>query len=167
MGRKFQKLPMGESINSFPAVAAHVTAFARVKMMELMEFIGRENIYYTDTDSLFVNRVGYDKCKDTLIGKELGMLKLEKQSSNVTIFNPKDYIFEDDIKIKGIRKNAEKLADNKYKQVQFTSWQTHLKKGESGFIDIIDITKTLDRTYKKGIVKDNGWISPFRVNTEY
>ena len=167
MGRKFKKLPPGESNNSFPAVAAHVTAFARMKMMELMEFIGRENIYYTDTDSLFVNKTGFEKCKETLIGQDLGLLKLEKQSSNVTIFNPKDYIFADDVKIKGIRKNAEKLAENKYKQVQFTSWQTHLKKGETGFVDIVDITKTLDRTYKKGIVKDNGWISPFRINLEY
>ena len=164
MGRRFKRLPTGESMNSFPAIAAHVCGYARVKMWDLMEYIGRENIFYTDTDSIFTNKKGYDLACKGLIGSDIGLLKLEQISNQVSIYNPKDYRFGDDRKIKGIKKSAIKIDDNKYSQIQFTSWNRHRNRGESGFIDIMNITKEISTTYKKGIVTPSGWIKPFILN---
>ncbi len=50
----------GESQDSHPAIAAHVTGYARMLLWRYMLKAGRENIFYNDTDSLWVNKLGYD-----------------------------------------------------------------------------------------------------------
>ncbi|MFQ6006779.1 MAG: DNA polymerase, partial [Woeseia sp.] len=51
----------GESRESFPAIAAHVTAYARQKLYAAIRQAGRRNCLYCDTDSLVVNRTGYSR----------------------------------------------------------------------------------------------------------
>jgi hypothetical protein len=62
-------------VKSNVAIAAAVTSYARIEMMKLKMLLLKLGIklYYTDTDSFFVDK----ELPDYLIGKELGQLKDE------------------------------------------------------------------------------------------
>ena len=56
-------------------IAAAVTAYARIYMANLKLNLLKQgiSIYYTDTDSIFINK----PLNDELIGPDLGLMKLE------------------------------------------------------------------------------------------
>lgn len=96
-GHVWKKNELGEreeSVNSFPAVAAHVTSYARMLLWEAIETAGIENVYYCDTDSIMCNETGYNRLKAAgfLHDSELGKLKLEKIGT-LHLYGCKDYRF--------------------------------------------------------------------------
>lgn len=101
-----------EAYNSFPAVASHVTAYARMMLWKYMETAGIENVYYCDTDSLLMNDVGYaNLMKAELINDQiLGKLKLEKEG-RLTLYGCKDYTFNEVVSSLNI-KRKNKLNPN-------------------------------------------------------
>jgi len=83
------------------AIAAFVTAYARIHMHRLMRHAGHE-LYYTDTDSLFTS-------KKFKTGTGLGKLKLEGEYSEAIFLLPKTYAAGTKIVMKGFEKK--KLKD--------------------------------------------------------
>lgn len=152
----------GESRNSFPAIAAHVTAYGRAYMLELFQKVGWDNVYYTDTDSLITNEEGYQILKGLIHPTELGRLALENTSVDTTIWAPKDYRFGDVVRHKGVRKNATRVRIRTWSQAKFISWDYLLSKGDDGYIPIQTVEKTLHRVYKKGVVDEQGRVRPLR-----
>lgn len=75
------------------ALAGAVTAYSRILLSSYIEICGREHIYYSDTDSLVVDKIGYDRLKDYIDDKELGKLKCEFIFNSGTIRAPKNYTF--------------------------------------------------------------------------
>ena len=59
-------------VKSNVSIASAITSYARIKMMQY-KVINDINIYYTDTDSIFVDK----QLPINLIGKELGLMKDE------------------------------------------------------------------------------------------
>ena len=149
--------------HSFPAISSHVAAYGRMKLWSYMKLAGLENVFYVDTDSLFVNDNGYDKLKAFISDTELGKLKLDKTADNLTIFGAKDYIFGDLIKRKGIRKEAIPLGHGKFTQKRFYKFRSLLKQGCLDAPIVEDITKTLKRRYDKGIVHKDGTVTPLQL----
>lgn len=84
---------IGEANESMPAITATINSLARVRLWDLMLTAGQYNVYYYDTDSLWVNRRGYDsllsagKVHDT----ELGRMRLVDTHAVVTFYNQKRY----------------------------------------------------------------------------
>jgi len=156
----------GESENSFPAIAAHVTAYGRIMLWKLMQQAGRENVYYCDTDSLVVSEAGYINLENHLDGNKLGRLKLEDQADNAIFWGPKDYRFGEIQKHKGIKKKARQLAIDRWEQEKFVSWDYLVSQGHDGYIPIETIQKTLHRVYKKGITTTSGWVLPIPVTVD-
>lgn len=160
---KVQRLSRdSESHESFPAIAGHVTAYGRMLMWELIAKAGAKNVLYMDTDSLIVSAAGYRRLVADVDANRLGALKLEKRADRATFYGPKDYVFGAEVRHKGVRQNAEQIADNIWRQVQFHSWDWHLQETEDGIIYIDTITKQLKREYKKGDVGATGTVTPFR-----
>lgn len=150
-----------ESYNSFPAVAAHVTAYARIYLFNLMRQAGLENVYYTDTDSLIVNDTGYQRLKHMIDSKELGKLKLEEENSILEIRGPKDYTFGSKTKIKGIRIDAVKIGEGVYEQEKWCGFATRIRKGLLNTYIVEKQKKTLRREYTKGRVREGGRVIPW------
>jgi hypothetical protein len=69
-------------------IPAYVTAYARVHMHKLMVECGYENIYYTDTDSIFTTI-------ELPTGDGLGELKLEYECNESVFLMPKTYSIDD------------------------------------------------------------------------
>ena len=152
-----------EGKDSMPIVSAHVTAYARMRLLALINKAGRANVHYVDTDSLFVNTDGFDRLQDELHESRLGALKLEGTGA-LEIHGPKDYRFGDGAPtIKGIRKDAVPLGGGKYRQSQFRSWNQGMRLGITGEVLITPVTKTLHRAFKQGTVRPDGVVEPFVV----
>lgn len=90
-----------------PIIASEITANARLHNFYIQTAMGFYHIFYTDTDSFFIDR-------DWTESQELGKLKLEKKGMFV-IRDAKDYYYKDDkgaifATQKGISKNAKRLT---------------------------------------------------------
>lgn len=156
-----RKVNPGEAYNSFPAIAAHVTAYARVYLWSLVEIAGVEHVYYIDTDSLFVDETGYYNLNAYLDDAELGLLKLEKTGDYIEVRAPKDYTFGKDVKHKGIRKNAEQVDVNRFVQDKWLGFASRLRLGNLDTYYVVKQEKSLSWRYTKGIVGKEGWVKPF------
>jgi hypothetical protein len=150
-----------EGRDSHPAIAAHVTAYARVMLWNILERAGRENVYYCDTDCVVVNAEGRDRLNAMIDPDALGMLKVEGEYEEIELRGPKDYRLGDSVKIKGVKKNALWLAPNIAQQEQWSSLKGWLNKGSTGGPTTTTIQKELKRIYKKGTVSKNGTVQPF------
>jgi len=157
----------GESFNSHPAIACHVTAYARMMLWQLICTAGIDNVYYCDTDSLVVNRKAHQALSSLYLGDDLGELKLVKRFKCMVIYGPKDYEFGNLVKIKGVSKKAKKLDESQYRQEMFSRFRGMLREGDLDTMKVTQVTKYLHRIYKKGTVLPDGKIEPFKVTGDF
>ena len=151
--------------DSSPIIASAVTSYARMYLFELIKTAGLSEVFYCDTDSLFVSEIGYNnlKTKGLISPTELGKLKHE-DTGNMEIFGAKNYSFNDETKLKGIKKDARLISPNKYIQSQFITKNLKYRKGiQDGMILVQPIIKQISMNYDKGMVK-NGTIFPLEFN---
>lgn len=151
-----------ESRDSHPAIASHVTAHARMRMWSVYQTAGLENCYYTDTDCVVVNAIGYERLTDMLDETRLGLLKLERTINRVVIYGPKDYQFDDDVVIKGVKHDARWLKHNRVEQEQWSGLKGLIAKGDLTAPTTKTIIKNLKREYTKGIVQPDGFVLPYK-----
>ena len=151
----------GECFDSFPAIAAHVTAYGRMYLWRLIQQAGRENCFYCDTDSLIVNEVGLCSLQNKIDKLLLGGLKEENRTGYVQLRGLKDYSFGVKDVIKGVRKTAKRVNSSTYTQEQWCSFRGLLRCAQANTYTIKTITKHLNREYTKGIVNLGGKVTPF------
>jgi DNA polymerase type B, organellar and viral len=154
-----------ESAESCPAIAAEITANARMLLWRLMQQAGRENVYYCDTDSLLVNRAGYERLSAELQPEEMGKLAVEHTCQDIEIWGPKDYRFGTKERHKGVRKNAVWLDAQTVEQVQWSSLTGLLRLGDLSGPRRRKIVKHLSRDYTKGVKDETNWITPLRIDS--
>lgn len=161
IGHKVQRQELeGESRESIPAIAAYVTSYARVELLQMILEAGVENVHYVDTDSLFVTQLGYDRLNHRIDPQRLGCLKLVGKYQQVTIHGLKDYVIEGHVKQKGRRKDARQLTPETIEQTQWQSLRGALHVGHVGGPVTMRVRKTFSRAYSKGIVSSDGAVSP-------
>ncbi len=151
-----------ESRESFPAIAGHITSAARVLLAGYISQAQPENTIYVDTDSLFVNDRGARNLHGRISESELGWLKEEWKSDNVTIYGAKDYQRGSVLKRKGVKKNAETLDESTIRQDQFRGFKGMIQDGDLDHMEIRKVTKHLTRVYSKGEVDLQGRVHPLR-----
>lgn len=91
------KVKLDKSFNNV-AIAAWVTALARIKLHKAIASAGIGNVYYCDTDSVFTS-------KELPTGKQLGDLKEEYVAKDAVFLLPKTYIINQGIDEKGKKFN--------------------------------------------------------------
>ena len=149
-----------EGYNSFPAIAAHVTAYARRKLWEYMKLAGIKNVLYLDTDSIFVNREGYENLKGFIAPDVLGLLKPERVFSKLTLYNLKDYEGDGIVKMKGVPRSAKRISEEQFQFDLFPHFGTLVRKGAVSKYYNIKTIKSLKRMYQKGWVLKDGTVVP-------
>ena len=160
LGEIFELVGYEESFNSFPAIAAHVAADARLYLWQLMKQAGEGNYFYCDTDSLIVNEAGLCNLQNRIDAVALGGLKIEESVNHLTIKGLKDYLTETKTVIKGISKNAVQLKDGVYQQEQWPSFRGTLRDKQTDSYTVKKVVKVLSRKYTKGHVNPDGVIVP-------
>ncbi len=149
-----------EGLNSMPAIAAHVTDYARIYLWYIMEKAGMKNCYYMDTDSIIVNRRGYKRLQDDLDADILGMIKVEEVTESMEIRGAKNYTFAGVDKIKGVKTSARKIGDKTYEYTRFPTPYAELRNRLPEDYRIETVSKTLSGRYDKGIVTESGHVLP-------
>lgn len=148
----------GEHIDSFPAIAAYVTSYGRERILKLASVAGIENCYYSDTDSLHVNREGFVRLTsdDEICEGTLGKLRIVETAQRAEYRGYKDYSLNGREVIAGIKADAKKKAKGKYQQTQFQRLASILEGNEldSVAVQVITIPKG-DRT-PIGAIGDDG-----------
>lgn len=173
-GKTFKQLILGfkrrvyeekidEYSESFVPIPAHITSASRLLLWSLIKKAGRENVFYCDTDSLFVNSQGYLRLKKEIHPDRLGALSIDKKSRHVEIFGAKDYVFGDEVVIKGVKKGTKPEKDGSYNTLQFPGFKGAVKRGLKENYIIRKINKTLTRKYTKGIKCEDGTIEPYEI----
>ncbi len=153
-----------ESIDSHPAIAAHVPSYGRMTWWALCREAGRVNTYYGDTDSLHVNQEGLMNLNHRRHSTRLGALKLEGSFDSAEYRGLKDYSYGNVCKIKGVRKRAGQLNDNTFYQDKFIGLKGLVQRGSLDAPIIRTETKTLTREYLKGEVQPDGRVLPLRLD---
>ena len=153
-----------EGFNSLVTIAGHVTEHARFYLYKFMKIVGRERLYYCDTDCLIFNRAGFDMDQLPIHINKLGHFKIEANDKNITIRTLKDYTFGGKTKIKGVGKNATTKDNITYEQTFFPGIYTELHRGISEEYITNTISKTLKRNYDKGLELKNGDVEPLLLN---
>lgn len=159
----FESMGESEARDSYPAIAAHVTAYGRMLLQMTIDHVGREHCYYCDTDSLLLDAMGYAKVEDKLSQSVLGCWSLDGRYDKIDIRGPKDYTFGDKTRIKGIKAKHVIMPDGRYKQLQFRTLRGALNNGDMDTTSIKHVYKRLQREYKKGYVDDFGTVTPLEV----
>ncbi len=152
-----------ESRQSMPMIAAEITGYARMYLWQLITVANEGNVYYCDTDSLIVNKKGYDNLYGYIHPSKLGYLKVEEVTQGGTFIAPKHYKMGSKVVIKGIKRHAKKVDDSTYIQDRFTSWDAMLGNAEDGYVQVDSVTKHLSGENKKRIVLDEGFTLPIRL----
>ena len=153
----------GEARYSHPAIAAHVTAYARCLLWELMQIAGIQNVHYMDTDSLHVNGEGLSRLQPHCDEKKLGALKVEKRIDTAIYYGPKDYELDGKRVIKGVRADAAELDVGVYSQAQWVSLKGATVAEHRGAPLIRQVTKRFTRQYRKGRIGPANRVSPLRL----
>jgi hypothetical protein len=149
--------------NSFVAIAAHVTEYARFHLWNIMKGIGFDRVLYCDTDSVKIRKRDLKHVKHKIDQHELGALKLEEEFEYFKIHGPKDYETENTVKVKGVPGHAEKIDESVYKYTAFSRQETHLRRQITRYFIAQPTVKVLKRTYTKGKVLKSGKVVPITL----
>lgn len=149
-----------ESAGSHPAIAAHVTAHARMHLFELIEEAGNDHVYYCDTDSVLVDSAGFECLRHRLDDTRLGALKLEGHYGDIEIHGAKDYRFGQKCKTKGVRASARWTAPNTVEQERWSGLRGMIRSGNVDMPVVTLMEKHLSRRYLKGTVTESGRVQP-------
>jgi len=160
-GQVYEECHEGEGYHSFPAIAAHVTAYARLYLWRLMRQVPPEHVYYVDTDSLIVDEVGKQSLAMSMSDTELGLLKVELVSPWLVVNAPKDYALLDHRRLKGVSASAEEIRPSVYKQAQWVRLPGMLRAGDMDGFTIRPVVKHVQRVIHSGQVLPSGWVRPF------
>lgn len=150
--------------NSFVAISAHVTEYARMLLWKIIKDIGIEKVLYCDTDSIKIRKRDLRFVQHPIDNFMLGALKVEDEFKQFTIHGPKDYETEKECRIKGVPRHATKISDNKFQYTNFPRQDTHLRKKITRYFITEPMIKELNRTYTKGQVDETGRVTPFELS---
>jgi len=167
-GKIIRQISTGEAFDSFPSIPAHVNAYGRIYMWSLIQMAGRDHVFYTDTDSLIVDRVGMDRLQGMIDPAKLGYLKVEGIATDVEIRARKDYRLGDREIVKGIKRNAQDLGGNTFDQWHFTTLRYAFLSKRLEDVTLHKVRKELKRSVTGGTLGTDGWITPphLRMNTD-
>jgi len=160
-GTIFSEHTSGEAYHSFPAIASHVTAYARLYLNWFVRQVPEGCIFYMDTDSLIVNERGFQALKFYIDPAKIGMLKVELKSDWLEVNAPKDYSMEGRTRSKGIKPTAVKIGENEYSQWQWPSLAGIIRFNRGDPYTMKRVIKHKTGIIHSGIVQPSGWIDPF------
>jgi hypothetical protein len=148
---------------SFPAIMAHVAAYGRNRMFQLIDLAGRKNVFVVLSDGLIVNQAGYENLQREIMPDELGMLKLKLSGDELEIRSDVEFRLSDHVWRPGIRADAIEIEDGVYVHHLDPNLASLARNGDTAEYVRRQCEIHLVRTIRSGVVSESGRIEPLRV----
>ena len=152
--------------NTMIAISAHITEWARYILWSIIEGIGVDRVLYCDTDSVKIRKSDILDVLYPIDPLRLGALKVEEETSRLTILGAKSYVTDQGRKLKGVPLGAETIDENCFEYSSFPKMATHMRERIMRYHIVEKITKEIRVEYDKGVVLPSGRVQPFRL-TEF
>jgi hypothetical protein len=154
-----------ESGESCPALAAYITSYGRLLLWDAICKAGADNVYYYDTDSLFVNQEGYRNLSSCgLVGSgETGRLSLRATIEVFNVHGVKYYEADGVVKCSGLPKGDISAGPDR-ESYYLRAWiGRNLNAGERPQTQ--RVRRVYERTaiYTHGHVDSTGKVTPWRL----
>lgn len=161
----FIRKDRGETNDSCPIISAYITAYARTYLRELMTCAGEREVYYCDTDSLFVSDAGYSNliAGGYIDPAALGKMKLVAAHEYCEFRGLKDYSTSTAMVVAGIKKTASWNVDRTATQPEFQRLRSIVAMRPHGVVYVEDVTKPIGHVHIQGKVGKDGWVIPHRI----
>ena len=151
----------GVTDHSIYSWASHITAYSRLINLDYHQRIlaAGGKVFYTDTDSFFVDRTLESLGLSSMLGEELGALKLEKKRITI-IRGAKAYTDAKGVTtLKGVPRKAEGSQWGYATYSRVIGPREALRTGTQAG-KFAEISKRTWVTYSKRVVQRNGWTTP-------
>lgn len=149
--------------SSFLAIASHITSYARWYLWSIIEQLGIERVLYCDTDSIKIKKIDLPFVKHPIHQTDLGALKVEGEYNSLEIFGPKNYKTDTIYRLKGVPRSAIEIEPNVYRYDSFLKQRTHMRERIDDTYITRPVIKIVTSTYDKGIVHDDGHVTPLHL----
>jgi len=151
--------------DAVPAMAAWITSAARMRLWEAIRCAGLRNVYYWDTDSLFVNSAGVVNlhANGWVRDGKMGYLQLKGSYSTMEIRGIKDYTVDGRHVCAGLSK-----GHTDYNLAPDACWWTppvtrHLRAHAMPVADSVLRRYQRVNPYRHGSIGVDGWVEPLQV----
>ena len=149
------------SMESFPAISAHITDDVRLYLWRLMSQAGLANVYNCDTDGFWANATGYARLQEHLASTALGGLKVEHTSPWLQVRGRKWYEYEGQWVCKGASHSGVWTDAHTITQEQWPSLLTSLSSPYPDTVHVKRITKHMSDKVYGGRPTPSGRVRPF------
>ncbi len=163
MNKIIVQYDQGEAPNSFTAIAAHITENGRLALWDIISGVGRSRVLYCDTDSVKIREKDLQYVRWPVHQTRMGALKVEETCRKLVISGAKNYRTNTHRVIKGIPKSAVEISPGTFEYTTFHRQVSHLRDGQIVGAKVFTTTRTLKAPYRKGIVHDDGTVTPYRL----
>jgi len=152
----------GEHAESFTAISAFVTSYARLRMDALRSIAGWHNVYYQGVDSLYVSKMGLDRLQAAgeVDDCTLGKLRLIGESRKTHFRGNGYYCFDGQWVRTSIRRGAREIAIGSFEQDQFESLERSCSRQPTAGVAVCRVIRTIDPERHLPETTPNGWVRP-------
>ena len=156
----------GEHNRAFPAISSYVTSYAREFMRELIHCAGIGHVYYTVTDSLFVDQFGLDNLQaaGVITDTRLGGLKIKHQARTAVFDAPHWWRLGKKQKRGNLKPSATMLSETRYEFERFSGLKDAMRRAISSTVHVKRQVISFDRSNRRGIVGVDGWVTPLAMD---
>ena len=162
-GKMWSSGPVGLSTDAFPAVMAHITAYGRQRILELVEKAGQGNTFVIVSDGLIVNQAGYDSLANEINPDRLGALKLKLSGVELETYSDTEYRLAAREWRPGVKPDAIEIDDGVFVEYIEPSLSGLARRGTPGTYIKHRRTISLTRQFKSGRADGVGWIQSLVV----
>lgn len=167
LGRiEYEQTERVESPNSTPAVMGYVMAVARVRLWKAMEAVGFDNVISVDTDGLIVNDEMSELLEsrsklDALVG-----LRRKKTYLSGEFRGPRNIDLDNERRISGVPRKAEKIGDGKYRGEVWESLTQSIRRQRASSVIVTEREFTVSDHDPRRIHLDGGQTAAIVLQSE-
>jgi hypothetical protein len=151
-----------ESRNSFTAISAFITSYARVHMRHVISLTRWREVFYEDADSIHVSGAGYLRLynRGFIHPTALGKLRVVSIAKRAVYHGVRDYELDGEKVISGIKIASEPISDHTYLQQTKQGLPAILDREPDGKVRLRRQVMTLRRDHYLNRERDGGWLRP-------
>jgi len=157
---------VGWSQESCPAIAGWITSAGRMELLRAIRVAGWDNVLYYDTDSLFVNEVGYARlvAENQVARRALGRLDYKTKADGIELRGIKHYLFGGREVDAGTPRGTARLSPDGQGYWYTSSAGEQIRQGRRPAASAVLRTYERHEEYRHGVVHEDGRVTPIELN---